>query len=286
MMAGGRKGGGGGGRSSSSVACCVVLLVTVAADEGGTRCHAARCWGCLVATAGLGAADLLGPWCEHGPAWLLCKVGLSVRGILGCLTRQDGEEYGTSRMRNEEGELECLVVRPLESQPPTQEPIATSTAPKLYVGPLYVGDKTVGKNSVRDCDCGADEAPQAPIGAQTACIHHLYVSIAALDRSLKYHLYSTTMIHSHSSSQALSRPAAAKPHRSTLTAPKAIGSGPAHQQPQRDSQGSRQQEVSRRHLLGAAGLLLGAAAGLTAQPQLAAAAFLDTPDGFRSQVDR
>lgn len=97
MMAGGRRGGGGGARSNSSVACCVVLLVIAAADEGGTRCHAARCWGSLVAT---GAADL-GPWCEHGPAWLLCKVGLSVRGILSCLTRQDREEDGTNRMRNE-----------------------------------------------------------------------------------------------------------------------------------------------------------------------------------------
>jgi hypothetical protein len=188
MMAGGRRGGGGGGRSNSSVACCVVLLVIAAADEGGTRCHAARCWSCLGATAGLGAADLLGPWCEHGPAWLLCKVGLSVRGILSCLTRQDGKEDRTNRMRNEGEWLECVVVRPLGRQPPTQMPITTSTTPKLHVGPLDVGGKTVGKNSVRGCDSGADEAPQAPIGAHTACIRQLVVSIAALHRSLKYHL--------------------------------------------------------------------------------------------------
>lgn len=86
------------------------------------------------------------------------------------------------------GDLECVVVRPLGRQPPTQMPITTSTTPKPYVGPLDVGGKTVGKNSVRDCDSGADEAPQAPIGAHTACIRQLVVSIAALHRSLKYHL--------------------------------------------------------------------------------------------------
>lgn len=55
-----------------------------------------------------------------------------------------------------------------------------------------------------------------------------------------------------------------------------------HQQPAADSNSAPQ--VSRRQLLGAAGLLC-AAAGMAGQP-LPAVAIVQTPDGFRSQVDR
>lgn len=55
-----------------------------------------------------------------------------------------------------------------------------------------------------------------------------------------------------------------------------------HQQPAVDSNSAPQ--VSRRQLLGAAGLLC-AAAGMAGQP-LPAVAIVQTPDGFRSQVDR
>lgn len=57
-----------------------------------------------------------------------------------------------------------------------------------------------------------------------------------------------------------------------------------HHQQAREPAGHSQQALSRRQLLGAAGLLCSAAA-LIGQP-LPAVAFLQTPDGFRAQVDR
>lgn len=97
----------------------------------------------------------------------------------------------------------------------------------------------------------------------------------------------TTNIHtmlSHSSSlQTCNKPFTARRCRNVLPAVRSQPQGSEHKQPARQA-GDAGQQVTRRQLLGAAGLLC-SAAGLIGQP-LPAAAFVQTPDGYRSQVDR
>lgn len=97
----------------------------------------------------------------------------------------------------------------------------------------------------------------------------------------------TSMIQASQASRAIGQLPAAKQHRTTVRPPAAVRPGSAHQQElvQREGAAGSSHQVSRRQLLGAAGLLVGSAAGLIGQPQQAAA-FLQTPDGFRAQVDR
>lgn len=91
------------------------------------------------------------------------------------------------------------------------------------------------------------------------------------------------MLLNSSSLHVCSKPFTDKPCRNVLPMARAHAQQSQQQQPVREA-GNSSHQVSRRQLLSAAGLLCGAAS-LASQPP-PAAAFIQTPEGFRSQVDR
>lgn len=95
----------------------------------------------------------------------------------------------------------------------------------------------------------------------------------------------STMLSQHSTSlHTCSRPFTSKRCRNVLLSIRAQRQGDQQQQAHRQAGDHSSPQVSRRQLLGAAGVLC-SAAGLLGQPQQALAIF-QTPDGFRAQVDR